>query len=93
MTFYQWAMTRKITNTPRGDFLKDMREDKHASTVANTKEAWEDNLLRWGACAGARVAFRSLWVSYCNQCGDPEQQTGATAPLRTGLLFEMAVQT
>lgn len=90
MTFYQWALTKRITNTPRGDFLQDMRWDEYAKLVENTKEAWESSLASRGEDERARVAFRSLWVSYCNQCGDPEQQEKVIAA-RTQMFFEMAV--
>lgn len=89
MTFYEWAMKRRITNTPRGDFLTDLRSDERAPTVANTKEAWESNLRGWGACEGARFAFRSLWGSYCAQYGDP-QKTEAIREQRANLFFEIA---
>lgn len=64
MTFYEWAMTRRITNTPRGDFLADMRWDPYAKLVENTKEAWERCLTHRSATEQERIAFRSLWGSY-----------------------------
>lgn len=89
MTFYEWAMTKRITNTPRGDFLQDMRSDESAAKVANSREDWEAHLRAYNACDSARVAFRSLWVSYCNRCGDP-QENEAIIEQRTKSFFEMA---
>lgn len=90
MTFYQWAMTKRITSTPRGDFLLSMLGDDGARRVENTNTAWEQHLHGLEATEGERVAFRSLWVSYCNQCGDPGQQERVIAA-RSQMFFEMAV--
>lgn len=62
--FYEWAMQRQIRDTPNGDFLKDLRGDKDAASVANTKAAWESHLDMLSACDGAKKAFRALWAAY-----------------------------
>lgn len=62
MTFYEWATKRRITDTPTGDFLMDMREDHEAVEVPNDREGWELHLSR--GCEEAREAFRGLWSRY-----------------------------
>jgi hypothetical protein len=64
MAFYEWAIARKTTNTPRGDFLADMRSDKVADSIVNTKKAWIAHLEASGACDGAIKAFKSIWREY-----------------------------
>lgn len=62
MTFYEWSLTKRITYNSRGDFLQDMRHDKEAPSVMNTKDGWDVHLL--GACDGAKEAFQKLWREY-----------------------------
>jgi hypothetical protein len=64
MTFYEWAMTRKVRNTPRGDFLTDMQADGEAPTIPNTRQAWVAHLEAARACDGAMKAFKSAWREY-----------------------------
>lgn len=80
MTFYEWSLTKKITNTPRGDFLEDMRSDESAAQVPNTREGWEWHLQVCRACDGAKMAFRSLWGSY-------QRAVGSNQPAATGYVY------
>lgn len=74
MTFYEWAMKRRIRDSIAGDFLQDMRSDECAPSVANTFDAWDLHLSR--ACEPAREAFFDLWAAY-HRSGASEQPADA----------------
>ena len=38
MTFYEWLIRQKNSNTPTGDLANDMLDDKNAASVDNTFE-------------------------------------------------------
>lgn len=61
MTFYEWVLTRKITDNHSGDFLFEVQHDKDGSKVANTKQAWEAHI---GGNAAVRAAFAQTWAEY-----------------------------
>lgn len=62
MTFYEWICKRRYSDTWIGDFVLDVKRDKEAPQIENTRYAWETHL--WGACGEAKEAFSILWRRY-----------------------------
>lgn len=63
MSFYEWIMTRRITDTPRGDLIYDIKRDKQFTAI-NDKESIERYLVRKYACQEAIAEFKKLWKEY-----------------------------
>lgn len=63
MSFYEWIMTRRITDTPRGDLIYDIKRDKQFTAI-NDKESIERYLVRKHACQEAIAEFKKLWKEY-----------------------------
>lgn len=66
MTFYEWVVRRRVTDTPAGDFVTDAKSDQYASKVLNTKAAWLAHLRRSGACKEAVKTLHYMWHRYTN---------------------------
>ena len=73
-SFYEWVMTRRITDTPRGDLIYDIKRDKRFTTI-NDKESIEGYLIRQHACREAIEEFWKLWKEY-ERCLRKTSKTG-----------------
>lgn len=62
-SFYEWVMTRHVTDTPRGDLIHDIKSDR-GFTAANDRDSIEGYLARRHACKEAIGEFRKLWKEY-----------------------------
>jgi hypothetical protein len=63
MTFKAWLMERRVTDTPRGDFILDMRTDARFPEGRSWDEIRQHLLLR-GACPEAVKVARRLWREF-----------------------------
>ena len=65
--FYLWAIQLyRDDDTPEGDFVRDMAEDRDFPKVAD-KRVISAYLEGCGACRKARDAFLSLWMEFERQ--------------------------
>ena len=67
MNFLEFVASRRITNTPRGDFIADTRTLIKIGKVEAEFKTWSDLetfLLMRRACHGAIRAGRGLWREY-----------------------------
>jgi hypothetical protein len=63
MSFKSYVATRRITDTPSGDFVADARRD-HQLPDATTWEDLRAYLFHNGACREAIAAARVVWADY-----------------------------
>lgn len=73
-SFYEWVMTRHVTDTPRGDLIHDIKRDKQFTTV-NDRESIEGYLVRRRACREVIEEFQKLWKEY-ERCLRKTSRTG-----------------
>jgi hypothetical protein len=66
MSFKQYVMSRRITDTPTGDFVADARRDPRLPDVASWGEL--RRYLEWRTGSGSRdlviAAARTVWDGY-----------------------------
>lgn len=67
MPFYEWVLTRRVTDSPRGDLIYDIKKDERFTTADN-EASIEAYLIRRHACSEAIEAFRKLWKEYKRKC-------------------------
>lgn len=67
MTFKEWLAMKRITDTPRGDFISDVLCDENFPDF-NFRDANEQYLLKQRACQEAIKEFRKLWREYERSC-------------------------
>ena len=59
--FKEWAVNKyENVDSPRGDFARDMRDDKDFPNIDDESVIYE-YLIRNGACEGALKAFNAIW--------------------------------
>jgi hypothetical protein len=63
MTFHEYIQTRRITDTPRGDFIADAKGDSKLIEAKSWDQLWT-HLYTRGACPEAIKAARSVWRGY-----------------------------
>ena len=63
MSFRAYIATRRITDTPAGDFVSDAKRDQGLPDAA-TWEELHSYLLRNGASREAIAAGRTVWARY-----------------------------
>lgn len=61
MMFKQWVISRHITDTPRGDFVADVRGDKKFPDTINDPDALYLYLYNRGACREAIDEAMRAW--------------------------------
>lgn len=61
--FGQWVRSRRPANTPRGDFIHDVRDDS-SFPDAETWEEVERYLRTKGACEACIIAGMEMWAEY-----------------------------
>lgn len=65
--FKKWVVDKYADkDTPRGDFARDCRDDRHFPRKDN-RDAIGLHLSACGACYEARAVFESLWLEYCRE--------------------------
>ncbi len=67
LSFRDWIQALKITDTPRGDFIGDVRRDASFPDPASLAELL-GYLARRGACDEAHRAARALWRQFEREC-------------------------
>lgn len=63
MKFKEWIFTRRVTNSARGDFIRDARQDKNFPDLDSAKE-YVGYLHSKRACREAVSEFKKLWAAY-----------------------------
>ena len=64
MSFKEYVVKRRVTNTPAGDFVADAKKAGGLENV-NTLQELDTYLIMRGACGDAIIAGRSVWRGYC----------------------------
>jgi hypothetical protein len=64
MTFYHYLKTRRITDNPRGDFIKDALSFGGMTAKISDWRSFEAHLFRMRACPEAITAGRKVWREY-----------------------------
>ena len=65
--FRTFIRARRVTDTPRGDFIADAKADRHFPDA----RSWAQlacYLVHRHACHGAINAARRVWNAYARQC-------------------------
>jgi hypothetical protein len=62
-TFKEFMATKRVTDTPRGDFIKDSRDDPRMPAAQSWQEL-EGYLWTRGACVEAVKQAKKLWRQY-----------------------------
>lgn len=63
MTFKEYLMTRRITDTPNGDFVGDAKRDRQFPDARSWDQV-ESYLVNRGAPYAAIEAGKSVWKAY-----------------------------
>lgn len=64
MTFYEFLAKKKITDTPRGDFIGDVRRDPRFPKETTTWGNVDRHMSYWKACPEAYRQAKKLWAQY-----------------------------
>jgi len=67
--FNDFVKTRAARDNPRGDFVRDFREDREIKREITSKDQLESMLVFRGACREAVEAGLSLWDEYARYKG------------------------
>ncbi len=69
MTFKEFVAKCRLTDTPRGDFLRDARCGEGLPSTIDSWRQLEDYLASQGACSEADEAARGVWREYAREWG------------------------
>jgi hypothetical protein len=64
MRFREWVRSRRVTDTPRGDFVEDSRVARDFPDVDSWDEMESYLLFRRRACQEAMAEGKRLWREY-----------------------------
>ena len=71
LTFNQWLAQRRVTDSPRGDFIADWRCDRSFPDGITSIYKLLAYLIRRGAHREATDVARGLWRQYAREQGRP----------------------
>jgi hypothetical protein len=71
MTFHEWLARRRVTDSPRGLLIADIRDDRSFPEDIASIYQLLGHLVRQRACPGATSAARALWAQYARAAGRP----------------------
>ena len=68
-TFWEYIRQRRVTDTPSGDFVADVRADEHVPTASPNWSSVHFYLLAQHATPEAIRVARRWWTKYCRVGG------------------------
>jgi hypothetical protein len=79
MTFSDFIRSRRAGDNPRGDFIRDCRDDPNFPAGISTLSELRTYLMRANACSEAWAEARVLWREYGSEWpedGDADETDG-----------------